>query len=420
MTKREFLKSVTCSALVASVARNQLYGAAGTVPTPPAAPGAAQDFWTEIRQAYLLDPARINLENGYYCCLPQPTLEAGLQHARDMNLEGSYYLRTRQFDDKLAVRKMLAEFAGCAAEELIVTRNTTESLDTVISGLDWKAGDEAVMARQDYGSMLDMFEQQARRHGIVNRIISLPNHPRSDDELVALYENAITPKTRLLMVCHLVNITGQVLPVRRICDMAHARGVPVMVDGAHSFAHLDFKIPDLGCDYFGASLHKWLSAPLGTGLLYVRRDRIAGLWPLLGDAGYPVDDIRKLNHIGTNPVHSELSIIDALAFHRRIGSARKEARLRFLQEYWTRQVRDLKGITLNTPAESTRACAIANVGVNRLAPGDLAKVLLAKYRIWTVAIDAPAAGVQGVRITPNVYTTTAELDALVSALKELA
>jgi selenocysteine lyase/cysteine desulfurase len=218
----------------------------------------------------------------------------------------------------------------------------------------------------------------------------------------------------------MVNITGHILPVRKICDMAHARGVPVMVDGAHSFAHLDFKIPDLGCDYFGTSLHKWLSAPLGAGLLYVRKDRIAGLWPLFGDATYGDDDIRKLNHTGTNPVHTELSIADALAFHHRIGSARKEARLRFLQEYWTGQVRRTKGITLNTPAQSPRACAIANVGVDRLAPADLAISLLQKHKIWTVAIDAPHAGVRGVRITPNVYTTTAELDVLVGALRELA
>lgn len=410
MTKREFIKTMTYSAVAASLARPQLYGA----------PSAAPDFWADIRQAYKLDPARINLENGYYCTLPEPTLEAMVRNARNLNREASFYLRTRQTDDRLAVRKLLADFAGCQVEELIVTRNTTESLDTVISGIDWVAGDEAVMAMQDYGSMLDMFQQQARRRGIVNRIISVPNHPRSDEEIVSLYEKAITPKTRLVMVSHIINITGQILPVRKICDMAHARGVPVLVDGAHSFAHLDFKIPELDCDYFGTSLHKWLSAPLGAGVLYVKRAKVAGLWPLLGDNGYPDDDIRKLNHIGTTPVYTELTIKDALEFHLQMGSARKEARLRFLQEYWTKQVRGTNGITVNTPAEAARACAIANVSVDRLPPTELAKMLLEQHKVWTVAIDSPQIGVRGVRVTPNVFTTTEELDVLVAALKKPA
>jgi selenocysteine lyase/cysteine desulfurase len=421
MDKREFLKTMTLSGIAISVAGKRL-GAFSSVEEPegPKDGGAPRDFWEEIRAAYLVDPNRINLENGYYCFMPQATLEASIRHAREVNLLGSYYMRTRRVEDKVAARKLLAEFSGCALEEVIVTRNATESLDTVISGLDWKPGDEAVMAAQDYGAMLDMFKQQARRYGITNRIVSLPNHPSSDEEIVSLYEGAITSKTRLLMVSHLVFITGQILPVRKICDMAHARGVPVMVDGAHSFAHIDFSIPDLGCDYFGTSLHKWLGAPLGAGLLYVRKGRVAGLWPQFGDSSYGDEDIRKLNHTGTNPVHTDLTIADALSFHRKIGSARKEARLRALQEYWTKQVRGWKGITMNTPAESYRACAIANVGVDRLAPADVVQTLLEKHKIWTVAIDAPQANVRGVRVTPNIYTTTTELDALVGALKEMA
>jgi selenocysteine lyase/cysteine desulfurase len=421
MNKREFIRTLALSGIAISAAGKTL-GVSSPAPKPasPANVGPPREFWEKVRATYVVGPDRINLENGYYCFMPQETLEASIRHARELNLLGSYYLRTRQADDKLAVRKLLAEFAGATLEEVIVTRNATESLDTVISGLDWKPGDEAIMAAQDYGSMLDMFKQQARRHGIINRIISLPNHPGSDEEIVSLYEKAITPRTRLLMVCHIVNITGQILPVRKICDMAHQRGVPVMVDGAHSFAHLKFNIPDLGCDYFGTSLHKWLGAPLGAGLLYVRKDRVAGLWPLFADSSYGDEDIRKLNHTGTNPVHTELSITDALSFHQKIGSARKEARLRFLQEYWTKEVRGRPGITMNTPADSHRACAIANVAVDRLPPGDLARILLEKYKIWTVAIDAPHAGVRGVRITPNIYTTNVELDTFVAALKALA
>jgi selenocysteine lyase/cysteine desulfurase len=288
----------------------------------------------------------------------------------------------------------------------------------VIAGLDWKPRDEAVMAAQDYGSMLDMFALQARRHGMANRIVSLPIDPRSDDEIVQLYANAITPRTRLVMVPHLVNITGQILPVTKIADMAHQGGALVMVDGAHAFAHIAFTIPDLHCDYYGTSLHKWLGANLGAGMLYVRADRIPTLWPIYGDASFADTDIRKLNHTGTHPVHTDLAILSAIDFHESIGIGRKEARLRYLQNYWTDQVRHTPNVVLNTPADPRRSCAIANVGVATMKAGDLAKALLGSYGIWTVAIDT--ANVQGVRITPYLFTTTAELDSLVRALKELA
>ncbi len=376
-----------------------------------------EDFWSNIRKAYRLKPDYINLENGYYSMQSEEVLKAYIGHVKEVNYQASYYMRTRQFDDKTAVRQKLATMLGCATEELALTRNTTESIDTVIAGMDWKAGDEAVMALQDYGAMLDMFKQQARRYGIVNKIISLPNHPQSDEEIVDLYEKAISPKTRLLMVCHMVNITGHILPVKKICDMAHRHGVEVIVDGAHAFAHIDFKINDLGCDYYASSLHKWLGCPLGAGILYVKKEKIKNIWGMFADTGYADDDIRKLNHTGTHPVHTDLTIVDAIQFHEKIGSQRKEARLRFLQEYWTKQVRNIKGITVNTPADTQRACGIANVGVTNLKPGILAKTLLEKYKIWTVAIDY--ANVQGVRITPHLYTTTDELDVFVKALKSI-
>lgn len=376
-----------------------------------------EDFWSDIRQAYRIKPDYINLENGYYSMQSEEVLKAYIGHVQEVNYQASYYMRTRQFDDKTAMRQKLATMLGCATEELAITRNTTESIDSVILGIDWKAGDEAVMAMQDYGAMLDMFKQQARRYSIVNKIISLPNHPQSDKEIVDLYEKAISPKTRLLMICHMVNITGHILPVKKICDMAHRHGVEVIVDGAHAFAHIDFKINDLGCDYYASSLHKWLGCPLGTGILYVKKEKIKNLWGLFADNGYPDDDIRKLNHTGTHPVHTDLTIADAIQFHEKIGIQRKEARLRFLQEYWTKQVRNIKSIMVNTPADTQRACGIANVGVSNLKPAALAKILLEKYKIWTVAIDY--ANVQGVRITPHVYTTTDELDVFVKALKSI-
>jgi len=385
---------------------------------PPTQLAQDEAFWERIRRAYLITPEYVNLENGYYLMQAQPVLEAFVGHVRDINRQASRYMRTRQFDDKAAVRDRLARMAGVPPAELIITRNTTESLDTVIGGFPWQAGDEAVMAEQDYGAMLDMFKLQARRAGIVNRVVSLPLDPRDDDEIVRLYEGAIGPRTRLLMVCHMVNITGQILPVAKIADMAHAHGVQVMVDGAHSFAHVEFAVPDLHGDYFATSLHKWLGAPLGAGLLHVRRERIAALWPTFADLSKADDDILKLNHTGTHPVHTDLAILDALDFHEAIGIRRKEARLRFLQHYWTDRVRGARGITLNTPSDPARSCGIANVGVDGLAPAALADALFTRYRIWTVAIDG--AGVRGVRVTPHLFTSTAELDALVRALRELA
>jgi selenocysteine lyase/cysteine desulfurase len=380
----------------------------------------AQDepFWAVVRGQFRLTGDYINLENGYYCFQPQPVLDAFIDNVRSVNLEAAHYMRTRQIDDKLRSRTSLAAFAGCSPDELIITRNTTESLDTVISGFDWKPGDEAVLANQDYGSMIDMFRLQARRFGMLNRFVDIPMDPKSDDEVVSVYANALTKKTRLLMIPHMVNITGHILPVRAICDMAHAHGVPVMVDASHTFAHLDYRLPDLNCDYYGASLHKWLATPLGAGILYVRRDRIEKLWPIYGDESIPADDIRKLNHTGTHPVHTDLTIERSLAFHEMIGSARKEARLRYLQQYWSGRVRGLKRVVMNTPADPKRSCAIANVGVQGIKPADLARTLLEKHRVYTVAIDG--AGVHGVRVTPQVYTSTTELDAFVAALKELA
>ena len=417
MNKRDFLRTASVASMGAALGDvSSLFAEVAHLPAEDLAQDEA--FWSAIRAKYRLKPDYINLENGYYCLQPQEVLEAFIAHVREINTEASYYMRTRQYPNKEAVRDRLAGLAGCSPEELIITRNTTESLDTVIAGFDWKPGDEAVMAEQDYGAMLDQFDLQARRYGMVNKRVSLPLDPRSDDEIVDLYARLITDRTRLLMVGHMVNITGHILPVRKLADMAHGKGAQIMVDGAHAFAHLDFRIPDLHCDYYGASLHKWLGANLGAGILYVRKDRIEKLWPVYADKGMADTDIRKLNHTGTHPVHTDLAIMNAIDFHESIGIARKEARLRYLQNYWTKQVRGLPRIMLNTPTQKQRSCAIANVGITGLAPKDLAKTLLDKYKVWTVAIDT--ANVHGARITPHLYTTTAELDTFILALKELA
>ncbi len=415
MNQREFVRTLGGASL-ALVFGHRAWARYAAL--PPARLAQDEDFWAQIRAKYLLTPDYINLENGYFLMQSQPVLEAFIGRVRDINYRASRYFRTVMNDDNVAVRTRLAAMAGVPAEELVVTRNTTESLDTIIGGFHWQAGDEAVMAAQDYGAMLDMFRLQADRFGIVNRVVSLPVDPRSDEEIVRLYESAITPKTRLLMICHMVNITGQVLPVAKVADMAHGHGVQVMVDGAHTFAQLDFRIPDLRADYFAASLHKWLGNPLGAGILWVRREHIAGIWPRFADYTVPQDDIRKLNHTGTQPVHTVLAVNDALDFHASIGTQRKQARLHWLQQYWTTKLRGHPRIYFNTPSDPARTGAIANVGITGLEPAALGAALLDRYRIWTVAIDS--AGVRGVRVTPHLFTSTGELDSLVRAMRELA
>ncbi|WP_075351432.1 aminotransferase class V-fold PLP-dependent enzyme [Algoriphagus marinus] len=379
---------------------------------------SSADFWDQIRASYKLKPEYINLENGYYCFLPQETLEKYITHIRDVNYQASYYMRTVQWENKAKSAAKLAELVGASPEEIVLTRNTTESLDLIISGFPWKAGDEAIVSNQDYGSMLSMFDLQAKRSGIKIIRIDIPMHPEDDEDIVAAYEKVITSRTKLLMVPHIVNITGHILPIKKITEMAHSHGVEVMVDGAHAVGHFKFNISDLGVDYYGSSLHKWLSVPLGAGMLYVKKDRISKLEPLLAPFDLKLETIGYLNHIGTHPVATDLAVIDAIDFHDKIGSQRKEERLRYIQRYWSDQVRDLPGVNVNTPKDPWRSCGIANVGLEAYSPSEMATILMEKYQIYTVAIDG--VGVRGCRISPNIYTSEKELDQFVLALKEMS
>jgi selenocysteine lyase/cysteine desulfurase len=364
-----------------------------------------------------LKPDYINLENGFYCFVPQETIENFIHHVRRVNYEGSYYMRTVQKKNKDYLAGKLAQLMNAEAEEVIITRNTTESLDTIISGYNWQKGDEAVWAVHDYGAMRNQFMLMEKRYGMKNKSVIVPLHPNSDSEIVETYAKAITPKTKLLMVCHMINITGHILPIRKICDMAHEKGVDVMVDGAHAFGHINFDVKDLDCDYYGSSLHKWLSVPLGSGLLYVKKEKVKGLWPMFAEWGKEEDDIRKLNHTGTHPVHTDLAIANAIEYHEILGADRKESRLRYLQNYWVDRLRGKPGIIINTPVEKHRSCGIANVGLENMEPADMAKTLMDTYNIWTVAINNKE--VKGCRITPNIYTTIDDLDQFVMAVKEM-
>jgi len=419
MHKRQFIKTLATVSLAVPFSNSMISKLFAQAEQNPSTDIITDDqFWLKIREAYNLKPEYINLENGYYCMISESTLEQLIIETREVNLHASHYMRTRMMEDKIATRKVMSEFLGCSIDEVVITRNTTESLDLIISGIDWKPGDEAIMAAQDYPAMLDMFKQQSERYKMRNVMISIPTNPASDQEIITLYEDAITPKTKLIMMCHMINITGQILPVQKVCDMAHKRGVKVLVDGAHAVGHFQFNLSELNCDYYGSSLHKWLSVPIGTGLLYVKKENISSIWPLLGDSGYEKTDIRKLGHTGTQPMQIERTVKYAVDFHNNIGSDRKEARLRYLQQYWTQKVRGKDRIIINTPEDPTRSCAIANVGIEGVTPAQLSERLMSDYNIWTVAIDF--AGVKGCRITPNIFTLTSELDVLVKALTNLA
>lgn len=416
MEKRQFLRYMGTAAMAAPFLPITLEAQSrSNVPYPDK---DSEAFWDRIRMDYNLKPDYINLESGYYNIIPIPLMNKFVEHAKTVNYEGSYYMRTVQWENKNKVAARLAKLVNCSEKELVITRNTTESLDTIIGGYPWKKGDEAIYAVQDYGAMQDHFEQMEKRYGIVRKIVSIPNHPKSDEELVSLYESQITSKTKLLMVCHMVNVTGQILPIRKICNMAHAHGVEVMVDGAHCVGHIKVDLAELDCDYYGSSLHKWLCAPLGAGLLYVAERNIPKIWPLLADHEKDVTKIRRLNHTGTHPVYTDLTINDSLDYLEMIGLARKEERMRYLQRYWSDQLRDVENVVINTPVEPHRSCGIANVGLTNMKPGDLAKTLLDEFKVWTVGIDFE--NVHGCRITPNVFTTTEELDRFVDAIKTLA
>ena len=376
------------------------------------------DLWEIVRSHYSLKPDYINLENGYYNIIPNPTLYKYIEHVKTINFEGSYYMRNSLEDDNLKLRKRISDWLSCDKKNIIITRNTTESLDLIIGGYPWEKGDEAIYAQQDYGSMKLMFEQVSKKYDIKTKVISIPNHPSSDEEIVHLYESQISKKTKLIMVCHMINITGQVLPIKKICEMAHSYGVEVMVDGAHCIGHFDFSIEDLNCDYYGSSLHKWLSAPLGAGLLYIKEKHISKIWPLLAGHSSDFNGIKRLNHLGTNPVHIHLAINNALDYIDWIGIKRKEKRLKELQNHWIQNLKNVSNVEINTPLSFSKSFGIGNIGIKDMSPKIMAEQLLKKFNIFTVAIDY--ANVKGCRITPNIYNSIDEIEIFIDAVRKLA
>ncbi len=423
-SRRDFFRkagNLTLGAAAASIwasdSRQKVHAATERLgQASPEASALDEPFWYSVRGAFNLSPQFINFENGYFSPQPEAGVDEVCKNVRAINEIPSFYMRRKLEDDTREIHQLLARFAGCSDEEILLTRNTTESLNIVIMGLKLQPGDEALWGTYEYGSMKVAFEQRAAREGIVNKVLDLPITSMDQAEIVSAYKKAITPRTKVILVSHIVYLTGQVLPVRAICDMAHEQGVEVIVDGAHAFAHLATQIPDLHCDYYGASLHKWMLAPLGTGLLYIKKENIENVWPLFGDAGYASDSIRKFAHIGTYPAYLQLALAEAIRFNQTIGLERKEARLRYIKNYWVDRLIDVPNIVCYTPREAHRSCAIATVGIKGRDPADITNALYDKYKIFTVPPGYPGA----VRICPNIYTTPYELDLFVAAMKELA
>ena len=377
-----------------------------------------EDLWFEVQRAFTVDRSLVNLNNGGVCPSPATVQDAMKRYLDHANTAPAYVLWRLQEPQKETVRKGLARLFGCDPEEVAITRNASESLENVQLGLDLEPGDEVLTTNQDYPRMLTTWRQRERRDGVVLRTISIPVPCEDPAEIVRRFEAAITPRTRVLHCCHVVNLTGQVMPVREIVALGRARGIPTVVDGAHSFAHLDFTHADLDCDYFGTSLHKFLFAPHGTGMLFVRRSKIPGLWPLMPAPKELDADVRKFEEIGTHPAANFLAIADALLFHQGIGPARKQARMLYLRDRWARALAAEPKVRLHTSLAPGFASGVANVEVEGVDAVALADHLWAKDRIFVVAIQHEE--FQGIRVSPAVYTRVEEVDRLTEAVARVA
>lgn len=379
-----------------------------------------ESYWAMVRQAYTVSPSIINLNNGGVSPQPRHVQEMQYKYIQWSNEAPTYYMWRTLDMGREPLRQRLAQLAGCSPEELAICRNATEALDICINGIDLQPGDEVVLSRQDYPNMINAWKQREQREGIRLVWVNLQLPSEDESQLVRWYADAVGERTRVVHVTHLINWNGQILPVRAIADAVKKKNpqVQVISDSAHAFAQIQFRIPDLGCDYWGTSLHKWLCAPFGTGLLWVRKDRIASLWPLMANADPRSDDIRKFEAQGTRSFPAEQAIGYALDFHLAIGTERKEARLRYLKDYWCRQVKDLPGVRLHTSWHPRYACGLAGVSIDGIKPTELDAFLFNKYKIHTVSIEWE--NIHCVRVTPHIYTQLYELDKLVTALSDAA
>jgi isopenicillin-N epimerase len=416
LNRRKFLSSAgkgfgmmaLSSTVVASLFENLQAKTSAVAHLSPEQVAADEDFWATVQQAFSVTRGIVNLNNGGVSPSPRMVTEAFVRYTWQQEDATAYTMWQLLEPQSETIRTGLAEIFGCSAEEIAITRNASESLEILLMGMDFKPGDEILTSTQDYPRMLTTLRQRELREGLKLNLIKVPIAPRDVNDLATPFERAVTPKTKLILVSHQINLTGQIMPVRKVCEMARSRGIETIVDGAHSFAQFDFRRDDLQCDYFGTSLHKWLYAPKGTGMLYVKKDKIPKIWALMASEDKNKSDIRKFEEIGTHSAAMRLAIGEAILFHNAIGGKRKEARLRYLSRYWMNKLKSIPKIGFNTSFDDAQSCAIVNFKIEGLDPVQTGGYLMAKHKIFTTPIVHEE--FTGIRITPNVYTTLWELD----------
>jgi selenocysteine lyase/cysteine desulfurase len=423
-TRRQFLGAIAQPAIVATVAAmleplaiRRVLEAAGSLTGSPEEIAADESFWLEVQQAFSVDRSIINLNNGGVSPSPEMVQEAMKRYLDYSNAAPVYTMWRILEPQRETVRQRLARLFGCDGEEIAVTRNASEGLLICQLGFDLKRGDEVLTTNQDYPRMINTFKQRERREGIVLKQFSIPVPCENDDEIVKRFEENITSKTRLLLISHMINVTGQILPVKPVVQMARKKDIPVIVDGAHSFAHFDFNLSDLDCDYFATSLHKWLFAPHGSGMLFVKKEKIGGLWPMMPAPDSLTEDIRKFEEIGTHPAANFLAIGQAVTFHEGIGAKRKAARMILLRDRWARRLLQHERVRLHTSLEPGFACGLATVQIASIDSIELSSKLWSEHRILVTPIKHGE--FEGIRVTPNLYTTLEELDYFCDAVENI-
>lgn len=406
------------SAVVGSLASTLSAAAKKVEHLSPLEAAVDEDFWATIQQSFSVTRGIINLNNGGVSPSPRLVTEAFVRYTWQQEDATAYTMWQLLEPQSETVRTGLAEIFGCDAEEIAITRNASESLEILLMGLDLKSGDEILTTTQDYPRMLTTLRQRELREGLKLKLIKIPIAPNDVNDIAKAYEQAITPKTRLILISHQINLTGQINPIKRVCEFARSKGIETIVDGAHSFAQFDFKQADLGCDYFGTSLHKWIYAPKGTGMLYVRREKIPKVWALMASEDKNKNDIRKFEEIGTHSAAMRLAIGEAVLFHNAIGAKRKEERLRYLSRYWMNNLKSISKVGFNTSFDPLQSCAIANFKIEGVDPVQLGGHLMSKHKIFTTPIVHDE--FTGIRITPNLYTTKWELDRFSNIVADVA
>jgi selenocysteine lyase/cysteine desulfurase len=427
VSRRAFLQSTGVIGATALTLRGRgleavAEASAAVAAQTPADVAKDEAYWGQIQQQFALDRTMINLNTGHHCSQPRVVTDAVKRYLDVENQAPGYYggVLGRNIE---TVRRGLADEFGCDVEELAITRNASESLQIVQNGLDLRAGDEVITTEQDYPRMLTTWDQRMRRDKLKITRMQFPV-PTTADDLYTRMERAITPQTKVLHFCHITNLTGQLFPVQRICRMARTRGITTIVDGAHAGCHFPYKLRDLECDTYGVSLHKWLLAPFGTGILFVRRDLISTFWPLQAAPATADTNIRKFEEIGTSPMAPKMAITDALAFHRAIGAERKAARLYYLTMRWAGRLQKLPRIQMFSSLKPGETWGMATVGIQGMEASKISSFLFDKYRIIVAGLaQGPMPGqqfpYQGIRVTPNISTTIDEVDLFASAMEEL-